>query len=109
VTLREYYIVLGVAEGASHDEIETAWKTLALLHHPDRVEPTERAVATARMARINEAYDALRGEQPANPNQPQPFRGRLKREQRRDGVRVAAGVAAGALAVVYSFRHLRLL
>ncbi len=50
---------LGLSEGASLEEARAAWRALARAHHPDR--GGDLADATARMARINAAWDLLRG------------------------------------------------
>lgn len=59
------YLVLGVARDASDAEVRAAFRRLAAVHHPDRVAgrglPHElEAMASARMAAINAAYDRLR-------------------------------------------------
>ncbi len=56
------YRVLGVPSDASAEAIKRRWRDLAREHHPDRAagDPAEQARLTARMARINAAYDVLR-------------------------------------------------
>ena len=50
------YVVLGISPGADDEVVATAHRRLARRHHPDLAgEP-----ATARMMRINAAYDALK-------------------------------------------------
>ena len=47
----QWWQVLGVAESATGEEIDTAWRRLAARHHPDR------GGDNAQMARINAARD----------------------------------------------------
>lgn len=54
---RDYYEVLGVARGASADEIKKAYRKLALKYHPDR-NPGDKA-AEEQFKEIGEAYDVL--------------------------------------------------
>lgn len=56
------YRVLDVAHTASDAQIKRRWRELAREHHPDRAAGDGEAAArlTARMARINAAYDMLR-------------------------------------------------
>jgi molecular chaperone DnaJ len=56
------YQVLDVAHHASDMQIKRRWRELAREHHPDRAvgDADEQARLTARMARINAAYDLLR-------------------------------------------------
>ena len=51
---RNYYRVLGVKEGASHDEIKVAFRRLAVKHHPDITEGSD-----SKFKEINEAYQVL--------------------------------------------------
>ena len=55
----EPHAVLGVAPGASLDEITSAYRELAKRWHPDRAPGAE---AEARMVEINAAYELLRSE-----------------------------------------------
>jgi curved DNA-binding protein CbpA len=56
------YRVLEVGHAASDAQIKRHWRDLAREHHPDRAagDGEEAARLTARMARINAAYDVLR-------------------------------------------------
>ncbi len=51
---RDYYEVLGVNKSASADEIKTAFRRLAVEHHPDRGGEEEK------FKEINEAYEVLK-------------------------------------------------
>jgi molecular chaperone DnaJ len=54
---RDYYEILGVARGASSDEIKRAYRKLAREHHPDVAHDKSRA--EHRFKEINEAYEVL--------------------------------------------------
>src|SRR5215210_1062977 len=56
------YQVLDVPANASASGIKRRWRELAREHHPDRAagDTEEAGRLTARMARINAAYDLLR-------------------------------------------------
>ena len=58
VAKRDYYEVLGVAKGASADEIKQAFRRLALKHHPDR-NPSNKKEAEEKFKEISEAYEVL--------------------------------------------------
>jgi molecular chaperone DnaJ len=51
---RDYYEALGVAKGASADEIKKAFRRAAVQHHPDR------GGDEAKFKEINEAYEILK-------------------------------------------------
>jgi molecular chaperone DnaJ len=54
---RDYYEVLGVAKGASSDEIKKAYRKLALKYHPDR--NTTDKDAEHKFKEATEAYEVL--------------------------------------------------
>ena len=58
---QDYYATLGVARGASAEELKKAYRKLAMQYHPDR-NPGD-AVAEAKFKEINEAYDVLKDDQ----------------------------------------------
>ena len=62
-TKRDYYEILGVAKGASVDEIKRAYRQLALKHHPDRVPPEQKKEAEEKFKELSEAYAVLTDEQ----------------------------------------------
>jgi DnaJ-domain-containing protein 1 len=60
--LAECYAVLGLAAGATKEEIQKAYRRLAQVHHPDRFASLGEesvAAATVTFRRINEAYEYL--------------------------------------------------
>jgi len=54
---RDYYEVLGVAKGASEDDIKKAYRKLAMKYHPDR-NPDDSS-AEAKFKEASEAYEVL--------------------------------------------------
>ncbi|MCL5670353.1 MAG: molecular chaperone DnaJ [Acidobacteria bacterium] len=55
---RDYYEVLGVGREASEQEIKSAYRRLALQHHPDR-NPNNKEEAEERFKELTEAYGVL--------------------------------------------------
>ena len=53
----DYYRTLGVACNAGPDEIKTAYRKLAMKHHPDRNPGNSESEAAFK--EINEAYEVL--------------------------------------------------
>jgi hypothetical protein len=73
------YDVLGVAEGASTEDVRRAYLKLAREHHPDYfvdAPPAERLAAEQRMRAINEAWAVLRDplRRAVEEERPRPFR-----------------------------------
>lgn len=52
--------ILGVAEGASQDDIKKAWRKLTIEWHPDKHPESERAKVDNVIKLINWAYDQLK-------------------------------------------------
>src|ERR1700754_2301407 len=57
----DYYQTLGVAKGASEDEMKKAYRKLAMQYHPDR-NPNDKG-AEQKFKEISEAYDILKDDQ----------------------------------------------
>jgi molecular chaperone DnaJ len=55
-TKRDYYEVLGLKKGASEAEIKSAYRKMALKHHPDKNKAKD---AEEKFKEINEAYQVL--------------------------------------------------
>ncbi len=58
-TKRDYYEILGIAKGASVEDIKRAYRTLALKYHPDRVSADQKKEAEEKFKELSEAYAAL--------------------------------------------------
>lgn len=58
-TTKDYYEILGVKKDASVAEIKKAYRSLALRHHPDRVEESKKKEAEEKFKEITEAYGVL--------------------------------------------------
>src|SRR5262249_55959938 len=58
---QDYYDAVGIARGASAEEIKKAYRSLALKFHPDRNQGDK--TAEHRFKEISEAYDVLKDDQ----------------------------------------------
>jgi hypothetical protein len=92
----KYYELLGVAPGASVQELKTAHRDMAKVWHPDRFahDPRLQQKAQDKLKQINEAYDRLisgktgrRSQRdaapPVEPNAPPPPITRVRRNRRK--------------------------
>jgi curved DNA-binding protein len=57
IAFRDYYEILGVPRTAGADEIKTAFRKLARVHHPDVAK--DKVAGEAKFKEINEAYEVL--------------------------------------------------
>ncbi len=55
---RDYYEVLGIEREASDQQIKSAYRRLAMQHHPDR-NPNSKEEAEEKFKEITEAYSVL--------------------------------------------------
>ena len=56
---KDYYEILGVPKDAPLDAIKKAYRSLALKHHPDRVQESEKKQAEEKFKEISEAYGVV--------------------------------------------------
>ncbi|KAJ8130563.1 hypothetical protein O1611_g3067 [Lasiodiplodia mahajangana] len=64
----DYWDILGVDRGASDEELQVAYRRLAMKHHPDKNKGNEEA-ATEKFQEVQRAFEALRGpEKPLGQN-----------------------------------------
>ncbi|MBN2484279.1 MAG: molecular chaperone DnaJ [Candidatus Omnitrophica bacterium] len=61
-TQRDYYEILGVAKGASPDEVKKAYRKLVMQTHPDRVPEEKKKAAEEKFKEVSEAYAVLSDE-----------------------------------------------
>jgi len=56
---RDYYEVLGVPKNATVDAIKSAYRSMALKYHPDRVSADKKKEAEEKFKEMSEAYEVL--------------------------------------------------
>ena len=54
----DYYVLLGVSRSATEQEINKAYKKLAVKYHPDK-NPEEKEISEANFKKVSEAYEVL--------------------------------------------------
>jgi hypothetical protein len=87
------YEALGVSAKASQHEIRSAYRRLALAHHPDRQPEGEREQATERFKTLNDAYQKISTEEK-----------RLRYDALGDDAEVRGGRSSPAGAVTFFIR-----
>mmetsp|Transcript_13997 Transcript_13997/g.21359 ORF Transcript_13997/g.21359 Transcript_13997/m.21359 type:complete len:459 (-) Transcript_13997:25-1401(-) len=55
----DYYSILGLSRSASSKEIKSAYRKLALKHHPDKVPEEEKETSEKIFVKVSEAYAVL--------------------------------------------------
>ena len=64
VVKTSFYVILGIQEGASKEEIKAAYRKLVKLHHPDNFASgteSQQKMAAEKFIEIQNAYEALLG------------------------------------------------
>ncbi len=56
---KDYYDILGVPKESNLQQVKKAYRSLALKHHPDRVEESKKAESEETFKEISEAYGVL--------------------------------------------------
>lgn len=56
---KDYYEILGIKKDAASADIKKAYRQLAMRHHPDRVQESEKKEAEEKFKEISEAYGVL--------------------------------------------------
>jgi len=54
---KDYYKILEISKEASTSEVTRAYRRLAKVHHPDKVDEADKEAATVHMHDITEAYE----------------------------------------------------
>lgn len=57
---RGYYATMGVERSASKQEIQAAYRGLAMKFHPDKVQDDRKTEAMKKFQAVQEAYSVLR-------------------------------------------------
>ena len=77
----KHHLALGLRPGATHEEIRSAFRRMAILYHPDK-DPSTYAEMRYHEARL--AYDALRRAADVQPSKPSNFEPTWTRQTTRD-------------------------
>ena len=60
---RDFYEVLGVAKGASDEELKKAYRKMVMRFHPDRLgglDDAEKKAAESKFLKVQQAYENIK-------------------------------------------------
>lgn len=60
---KNYYQVLGIKKNSNQQDIKSAYRKLALKHHPDKNRNKDKNICEKKLIELNEAYQTLKNKQ----------------------------------------------